>query len=190
MPIRQSPQPIASPTIIAVSARNGHGLGKTVVPSIRLIAGEGVAGDAHCGVTVKHRSRVAQNRDQPNLRQIHLIHAELLDELAALGFAVAPGELGENILTEGLALLDLLVGTRLCFPSGAVVRLTGLRNPCNQLNGHTPGLMNALLDRAPDGVLVRKGGVMGIVERGGIVMAGDVLTITLPKPPHLPLLPV
>lgn len=177
-------------TIVSVSARNGHGLGKTVAPSIRLIAGEGVAGDAHCGATVKHRSRVAQNPDQPNLRQVHLIHAELLAELAARGFTVAPGELGENILTRGLALLDLPTGTRLRFASGAVVRITGLRNPCHQLNGHSAGLMNALLDRAVDGTLIRKGGVMGVVETGGVVRAGERLAVSLPGVPHSALLPV
>jgi len=177
-------------TIASVSTRNGHGLGKTVASSILLIAGEGVAGDAHCGTTVKHRSRVAQDPDQPNLRQVHLVHAELLAELAAKGFTVAPGELGENILTRGLALLDLPTDTRLCFASGAVVRLTGLRNPCHQLNGHSAGLMNALLDRAVDGTLIRKGGVMGVVETGGVVRAGECVTLSLPGAPHSALQPV
>lgn len=174
----------------SVSVRNGHGLGKTVAPSIRLVTGEGAKGDAHCGATVQHRSRVARDPDQPNLRQIHIIHAELLAEVAARGFSVMPGELGENILTEGLALLDLPTGTRLAFPSGAVVRLTGLRNPCDQLNGHTPGLMNALLDRANDGTLIRKCGVMGVVESGGFVRAQDVTVTTLPAVPHQQLEPV
>lgn len=178
------------PHILSVSARDGHGLGKTVAASILLVAGEGVAGDAHRGVCVKHRSRVAKDPAQPNLRQVHLIHAELLAALAAQGFAVVPGELGENILTEGVALLDLPENTLLSFPSGVAIRLTGLRNPCHQLNGHTPGLMNALLDHAPDGTLIRKGGVMGVVARGGVVRAGDVLTITLPEPPHVRLAPV
>lgn len=179
-----------SPTIVSVSARDGHGLGKAVVHLITLIVGEGVAGDAHCGATVKHRSRVAQNPDQPNLRQVHLIHAELLAELAAKGFAVAPGELGENILTKGLTLLDLPTDTLLRFASGAVVRITGLRNPCHQLNSHSAGLMNALLDRTADGTLIRKGGVMGVVEAGGIVRAGEHLTVSLPGRPHNALQPV
>lgn len=181
---------MSEPKVISVSARDGHGLGKTIASSIMLVAGEGVAGDAHCGVTVKHRSRVAHNPDQPNLRQVHLVHAELLAELNAQGFVVASGELGENILTEGLALIDLSTGTRLRFPSGAMIMLTGLRNPCHQLNGHTPGLMNALLDHAPDGTLIRKGGVMGIVASGGAVRAGDRMTITPPEPPHSTLKPV
>lgn len=179
-----------NPIIVSVSSRDSHGLGKTVAPSIMLIAGEGVAGDAHCGVTVKHRSRVAQNPDQPNLRQVHLIDAELLAELATKGFDVAPGELGENILIKGLALLGLPMGTRLRFASGAVVRITGLRNPCRQLNGHSAGLMSALLDRAADGTLIRKGGVMGVVEAGGIVRAGEYLTASLPGSPHSALQPV
>ena len=181
---------MSGPKVISVSARDGHGLGKTIAESILLIAGEGVEGDAHRGVTVKHRSRVAQNPDQPNLRQVHLVHAELLAELNAQGFVVASGELGENILTEGLALIDLSTGTRLRFPSGAMIMLTGLRNPCHQLNGHTPGLMNALLDHAPDGTLMRKGGVMGIVERGGIVRMGDAIMVIAPEVQHVSLQPV
>jgi MOSC domain-containing protein YiiM len=179
-----------NPIIVSVSSRDGHGLGKTVAPSIMLIAGEGVAGDAHCGVTVKHRSRVAQNLNQPNLRQVHLIDAELLAELATKGFDVAPGELGENILIKGLALLKLPEGTRLRFASSAVVRITGLRNPCRQLNGHSAGLMSALLDRAAGGTLIRKGGVMGVVEAGGVVRAGEHLTASLPGRPHRALQPV
>ena len=181
---------MSGPKVISVSTRDGHGLGKSIASSIILITGEGVKGDAHRGVTVKHRSRVAQNPDQPNLRQVHLIHAELLYELVARGFSIAPGALGENILTEGLALLDLPEDTRLSFPSGATIRLTGLRNPCRQLNGHTPGLMNALLDHAPDGTMVRKCGVMGVVERGGSIHVRDSLTIISPDPPQSPLKPV
>ncbi len=181
---------MAGPKVISVSARDGHGLGKTIAASIQLIAGEGVDGDAHRGVTVKHRSRVAQNPDQPNLRQVHLVHAELLAELNAQGFAVASGELGENILTEGIALLDLSTGTRLRFPSGAMIMLTGLRNPCHQLNEHSPGLMNALLDHAPDGTLIRKGGVMGVIERGGIVRMGDAIMVIAPEVPPVSLQPV
>ena len=172
---------MAVPFVQSVSFRGGHGLGKDVAPAIVLIAGEGVEGDAHRGITVQHLSRIARDPSQPNLRQVHLVHAELLEEVAVKGFAVAPGELGENILTRGLALLDLPEGSRLAFPSGAVVRITGLRNPCTQLNGHTPGLMAALLDRAADGSLVRKGGIMAVVERGGEVKAGDGIIMALPK---------
>ncbi len=164
--------------VISVSARDGHGLGKALRPAITLIAGQGVEGDAHCGVTVKHRSRVAKDPTQPNLRQVHLIHAELIDEVALKGFTVAPGELGENILTRGLDLLALGRGTILRFPSGAAIEITGLRNPCHQINGHTPGLMSALLDHAADGSLIRKGGVMAVVLVGGDVSAGDQISIS------------
>lgn len=175
--------------VVSVSARRGHGLGKTVSLFITLVAGQGVAGDAHCGETVKHRSRAAKDPTAPNLRQVHLIHAELLDELAAKGFAVAPGALGENILTRGLDLLSLSEGTELAFSSGARIRITGLRNPCHQINGHTPGLMNAMLDRANDGSLIRKGGVMGIVLAGGDVQAGEAISVSYPAVVR-PLLPV
>jgi hypothetical protein len=176
--------------VVSVSARKGHGLGKTVSLFVTLIEGQGVAGDAHCGVTMKHRSRAAQFPDMPNTRQVHLIGDELLDELAGKGFRVSPGELGENILTHGIDLAVLPAGTDLSFPSGAVFRLTGLRNPCRQLERHTPGLMSALIERATDGTLVRKGGVMGIVTRGGDIQAGDGFTVTLPTTPHVPLQPV
>ena len=174
----------------SVSARNGHGLGKVVLPDIFLIAGEGVKGDAHRGVTVKHRSRVAKDPTQSNLRQVHLIHSELLDEISAKGFEVAPGELGENILTSGVDLLGLSEGSIITFASGAAIRVTGLRNPCNQLNGLLPGLMNALLDHASDGSLIRKGGVMGVVSVGGRISAGDAITVTLPVGSYCPLKPV
>ncbi len=169
------------PEVVSVSARRGHGLGKTVSLFITLVAGQGVAGDAHCGATVKHRSRVAKDPAAANLRQVHLIHAELLDDLAGKGFSVLPGELGENILTRGLDLMALPEGTELAFPSRARIRLTGLRNPCSQINGHTPGLMSALLDRANDGSLIRNGGVMGIVLTGGDVQAGDAVDVMLPE---------
>jgi MOSC domain-containing protein YiiM len=176
--------------VLAVAARNGHGLGKTPCATIMLIAGEGVEGDAHCGVTVKHRSRVAKDPSQPNLRQVHLIHAELLDELASKGFSVKTGELGENILTHGIDLLSLPTGTLLFFPSGAQLKVTGLRNPCHQINGHTPGLMDALLDKAESGSLIRKGGVMAVVLVGGMVGTSDFIETRLPTEPWAALKPV
>ena len=176
--------------VVSVSARNGHGLGKIVCEQINLIAGQGVEGDAHSGVTVKHRSRVAKDPSQPNLRQVHLLHAELLEELAGRGFDVKPGELGENILTRGLDLLGLPEGSEVHFPSGACVKVTGLRNPCGQINGHSPGLMDALLDRAADGALIRKGGIMGIVLKSGAVKAGDRVTYVTFEGQHGPLRPV
>lgn len=171
------------PSISSVSTRDGHGLGKIVRDSIALIAGQGVEGDAHCGVTVKHRSRVAQNPDQPNLRQVHLIGDELLGELRQRGFAVNPGDLGENMLTSGIDLLALPTDTILNIGGVAQVQITGLRNPCAQLNGHSAGLMNALLDRASDGSLIRRGGVMGVVLTGGIVRPRDEIRVALPAPP-------
>ncbi len=184
-----SPMPVMA-NVISVSARDGHGLGKTPCKFITLITGEGVQGDAHRGKTVKHRSRVAKDPTQPNLRQVHLIHAELLDEVAAKGFAVSPGALGENILTRGIDLLGLSTGTILRFPSGAAIEVTGLRNPCNQINGHTPGLMNALIDRADNGSLIRKGGVMGLVLGGGVVGVCDQIEVVMAEGHHLSLLPV
>jgi MOSC domain-containing protein YiiM len=181
---------LSLPEIVSVAARGGHGLGKSPCAQITLIQGEGVLGDAHCGVTVKHRSRVAKDPSQPNLRQVHLIDAESLDELATRGYSVGPGELGENILTRGVDLLGLTTGTDIHFLSGAAVRVTGLRNPCNQINGHAAGLMDALLDRAADGALVRKGGVMAVVIAPGIVRAGEAFTVQ-PSPANWgPLVPV
>ena len=176
--------------VSAVAARSGHGLGKTLYATINLIAGEGVEGDAHCGVTVKHRSRVAKDPSQPNLRQVHLIHAELLVELTSRGFSVNAGELGENILTRGIDLLALPARTLLQFPSGVELEITGLRNPCHQINGHTPGLMDALLDKADDGSLIRKGGVMAVVLIGGAISVDDEIVTQLPKKPWTILHPV
>lgn len=169
--------------VVAVAARNGHGLGKTLCSTIMLIAGEGVEGDAHRGVTVKHRSRVAKDPSQPNLRQVHLIHEELLKEVASKGFFVQAGELGENILTRDIDLLALPTGTEILFPSGAKLEITGLRNPCNQINGHTPGLMDTLLDKAEDGSLIRKGGVMAVVLVGGEISDQDDIEIRWPLEP-------
>ncbi|MDX2167930.1 MAG: MOSC domain-containing protein [Deltaproteobacteria bacterium] len=163
---------------------------KPSADAIRLLAGMGVEGDAHCGATVKHRSRVAQDPHQPNLRQVHLIHAELHDALAAAGFAVAAGQMGENVTTRGLDLLALPAGTRLRLGDAALVELTGLRNPCVQLDGIQAGLMAATLDRAADGGLIRKAGVMAIVLAGGVVRAGDAICVALPPAPHRPLAPV
>ncbi len=173
-----------TPHVIAVSTSPSHAFSKGVTPQFQLLAGLGVEGDAHCGVTVKHRSRVAQDPTQPNLRQVHLIQAELFDELAAQGFNVAPGQVGENIATRHLNLLALPVGTELHLGATAIVKLTGLRNPCDQLNNFQAGLTAAVLGRTPDGKLVRKAGVMGIVVAGGMVQAGSAITVRLPAGPH------
>ena len=170
--------------VLAVACTAAHRFSKDVLPLIHLDAGLGVRGDAHQGVTVKHRSRVAQDPTQPNLRQVHLIHAELLDDLAARGFNVAPGAMGENVTTRGLDLLSLPRGTHLHLGAAAVVEVTGLRNPCAQLNRYRPGLMDAVLGRAPDGSLVLLAGIMGIVRHGGPVRPGDPIHAVLPLPPH------
>lgn len=163
-------------------ARDGtHRFSKTPVAAIELIAGLGVAGDAHAGVTVQHRSRIAADSSQPNLRQVHLIEEERFDALAAAGFAgIAPGDIGENVRTRGIALSALPAGARLAFPGGAVVVLTGLRNPCRQLDAFRPGLMKALIGRDADGGLVLKGGVMAVVAVAGVVCPGDAVTVVLP----------
>jgi len=170
--------------VLSVSARRGHHFSKTNALEIRLIAGLGVDGDAHAGTTVKHRSRVAKDPNQPNLRQVHLIHAELFEELRVGGFDIAPGQLGENITTSGIDLLALPVGARLHLGDRAVVEVTGLRNPCVQIERFQPGLMAAVLDHAADGSLVRKAGVMGVVRAGGDVRPGDQVVIELPSEPH------
>lgn len=175
--------------VISVSRERGHLFSKSPEQHITLIAGEGVEGDAHCGQTVKHRSRVARDPDQPNLRQVHLVHRELLAELQTKGFSIQPGDLGENILTRDIALLDLPEGTMLRIGEQAELRITGLRNPCRQLNDFAPGLMQAVLARAPDGELIRKAGVMAVVETGGMVKAGDAISVRLPDKRN-PLQPV
>jgi MOSC domain-containing protein YiiM len=166
-----------------------HTMAKSLRPVIRLLAGLGVEDDAHLGVTVQHRSRVARDPSQPNLRQVHLVHAELHDELRVAGFDVAPGEMGENLTTRGVDLLGLPAGTRLGLGE-AVVEVTGLRNPCGQLEGIAPGLMAAVLDRDPSGGVIRKAGVMGVVVLGGEVRPGDPVAIELPPPPYRRLRPV
>lgn len=175
---------------MAVSCRATHALGKPNQATIRLLTGLGVEGDAHLGTTVKHRSRVARDPTEPNLRQVHLIHAELHDELVAGGLRVGPGQMGENVTTRGVDLLALPAGARLGLGAEAVVEVTGLRNPCAQLEGLQPGLLAAVLDRDADGGRVRKSGIMGIVLAGGEVRPGDTVTVSLPPAPHRQLVPV
>ena len=165
--------------VVAVSLSTVHQFSKPVQKSIRLLVGLGVEGDAHLGVTVRHRSRVAKDPTQPNLRQVHLIHEELHEELRANGFQVAPGLIGENITTRGMDLLALPRGTRLHIGDTAVVGVTGLRDPCRQLNDYQPGLMAAVLDRDAQGNLVRKAGIMGVVLATGEVRAGDPIRVEL-----------
>ena len=176
--------------VVAVSSSATHTLVKGNHTQIRLLEGLGVEGDAHAGTTVKHRSRVLKNPFQPNLRQVHLIHAELHDELRAAGFVVAAGQMGENITTRGVALLELPTGTRLRLGAEATIEITGLRNPCSQLDGIQRGLMAAVLDRDEQGNLIRKAGVMAVVIAGGVVRPDDAITVELPPTPHQPLQPV
>jgi MOSC domain-containing protein YiiM len=176
--------------VTAVSLRKGHHFSKTNSQSIRLLKGLGVDGDAHMGETVKHRSRVAKDPTQPNLRQVHLLHEELFDELQARNFVVRPGEMGENITTRGIDLLGLPIGARLHLGDTAIVEVTGLRNPCVQIDRFQQGLLAATLDRDADGHLIRKAGVMSIVVTGGDVRPGDAIKIELPAEPHRRLQPV
>lgn len=176
--------------VLAVSRSPTYTFSKPTQGSIRLLAGLGVEGDAHLGETVKHRSRVARDPSAPNLRQVHLIHAELHDELRSAGFAVSAGQMGENVTTRGVDLLGLPTGTRLRLGEAVVVEVTGLRNPCTQLDGLQPGLMAAVLGRDADGNLIRKAGVMAVVVTGGEVRPGDPITVELPREPHRALAPV
>ena len=173
--------------VTAVAADSAHRFSKSVRDEIELVAGLGVRGDAHFGAAVQHRSRVAANPSQPNLRQVHLIHEELLDELRGKGFDVAPGTMGENITTRGVDLLELPAGSMLRIGRDALLALPGLRNPCHQLDDHQPGLMRAVLDRGHDGRLIRKAGVMAIVISSGMVRAGDAIDLTVPPEPLRPL---
>ena len=179
-----------TPSVLAVHRSAGHTFSKTAEDAIVLVEGLGVQGDAHAGVTVKHRSRVARDPSQPNLRQVHLLHAELFDALVPRNFAVFPGDLGENVTTRGIDLLALPTGTRLQLGATAVVEVTGLRNPCAQIDRFQSGLMGAVLDRGLNGELIRKAGVMGIVRVGGAVRPGDTIVVQPPLGPHVPLQPV
>jgi MOSC domain-containing protein YiiM len=172
--------------VTAVSVSAGHTMTKPAADAIRLIEGLGVEGDAHNGTTVKHRSHVRRDPKRPNLRQVHLIHSELHDELAEQGFpGLRPGEMGENVTTRGVDLLGLPVGTKLHLGAEAVVEVTGLRNPCAQLDGIRPGLMKATLDRDEDGEVVMKSGIMSVVLTGGVVSPGDPIGVERPPEPHV-----
>jgi MOSC domain-containing protein YiiM len=177
-------------TVVAVNLSPTHTVSKKNQESILLVAGMGVDGDAHMGETVKHRSRVARDPDQPNFRQVHLIHAELHDQLRNAGFELSPGQMGENITTRGIDLLGLPTGTRLHLGACAVVEVTGLRNPCAQLDGILPGLMAATLGGDDTCSLIRKAGVMGVVVVGGEVRPGEQIRVELPKSPYRSLEPV
>ena len=176
--------------VAAVCRGETHAFSKATRDSIRLLPGLGVEDDAHMGKTVQHRSRAARDPNQPNLRQVHLVHAELFDELRTAGFLVAPGQMGENVTTGGIDLLGLPDGTRLYLGEAAMVEVTGLRNPCAQLDDFQPGLMAAVLGRDAQGRLIRKAGIMAIVLLGGVVRAGDPIRAELPPEPRRSLVPV
>jgi MOSC domain-containing protein YiiM len=167
--------------VVSVSRDTAHHFSKPTVDEVVLVEGWGVEGDAHAGTTVQHRSRVARDPSQPNLRQVHLLHAEVFDEVAEQGFAVAPGQMGENVTTRGVDLLGLPTDTVLHLGDTAKVRVTGLRNPCQQINDFEPGLLRAVLGRADDGSVERKGGVMAVVLAGGTVRPGDTIRVERPE---------
>ncbi|MFI9819385.1 MOSC domain-containing protein [Streptomyces sp. NPDC052013] len=176
-----------SGTVTAVSSNGEYSFTKPNRESITLLAGLGVEGDVHAGVTVKHRSRIAQDPTQPNLRQVHLIHEELFAEVGRAGYRVTPGDLGENITTRGLDLLALPTGTLLHIGDEAVLEVTGLRNPCVQIDAFQDGLLKQVVGRDEAGDVVRKAGIMSIVRQGGVVRPGDTITTKLPTGPHRPL---
>ena len=177
----------SDPHVVAVCRDDEHRFSKIAVSEIVLLPGLGVQGDAHSGVTVQHRSRVAADPTQLNLRQVHLIHAELFTEVGTHGFEVEPGQLGENVTTRGIDLLGLPRGTLLHIGRQALVKITGLRNPCRQINTFRPELLKEVMTKSSAGELVRKAGVMSVVMTGGIVRPGDPIVIQLPATPHQPL---
>lgn len=179
-----------SGTVVAVSSNGVYSFSKPNRDSVRLLAGLGVEGDIHAGATVKHRSRMAKDPTQPNLRQVHLVHEELLAEVAEQGFEVAPGELGENITTRGVDLLALPAGTLLHIGDDVVLTVTGLRNPCLQIDGYQDGLLKQVVGRDAAGNVVRKAGIMSVVTEGGEVRPGDTVKVELPSGPHQALRPV
>ena len=179
-----STSPVRTPQVVAVAASTTHSFTKQTLPVIRLVEGLGVEGDAHAGETVQHLSRVRRDPTAPNLRQVHLIHAELFEEVHGSGHRVLAGDLGENVTTCGVDLLGLPVGTVLLLGDTAEVLVTGLRNPCLQIDTFQPGLLGQVVHRDADGSVVRKTGVMGVVRRGGEVRPGDPVTVVLPDGPH------
>ncbi|MDQ6934701.1 MAG: MOSC domain-containing protein [Actinomycetota bacterium] len=176
--------------VVGVHRHDDHQFSKPPADSVQLVAGRGVAGDAHFGTTVQHRSRMARDPSQPNLRQVHLIHTELLEELRAKGYDVHPGQLGENLTTQGVDLLGLPAGALLCVGSEVVLEITGLRNPCVQIERFAPGMLGEVTGRGPDGEVLRRAGVMSVVRTGGVVRPGDPIQAQLPEGKHQRLAPV
>jgi MOSC domain-containing protein YiiM len=176
--------------IVAVNRDSQHRFSKPSVDSIRVIAGFGIEGDSHAGATIQHLGPMRADPTQPNLRQVHLIHSELHDELRDLGHDVKPGEMGENITTRGIDLLGLPQGTRLRIGPDAVVEVTGLRSPCQQLNTFQPGLLKQVIHTDADGTVLRKTGIMSVVLTSGVIHPEDPIVVDLPTGPHVPLEPV
>ena len=177
----------ASAVVLSVSKDSEHRFTKPRCDAITVLEGLGVEGDAHLGRTVQHRSRVVADPTQPNLRQVHLIQSELFDEVAHEGYTVHPGEMGENITTAGIDLLGLPRGTVLRLGAKAEIEITGLRNPCSQINGFQQGLMKAVIGYNDLGELVRKAGIMGVVVHSGVIKPGDEVVVHLPTQPHIAL---
>ena len=170
----------STPTVISVNSKPTPGVHKIPRESIMLVANHGVEGDYHAGEFVRHRSRAAKDPTQPNIRQVHLVHSELFDELAPLGIHVEPGQMGENITTRGLALLDMAPGTRLHLGDTAIIELTGVRNPCNQLDAVDERLLAHVALKAEDDSIIRKAGMMAVVVTGGVVRPGDAIRVVAP----------
>lgn len=171
--------------VIALHRSSTHHFSKQKETSLTLKQGLGIVGDAHMGATVKHRSRVAADPTQPNLRQVHLLHTEMIEDIGQKGLAFQPGDVGENITTHGIDLLSLPRHTRLHIGSQVILSVTGLRNPCSQLDNFLPGLTQAFLGKSADGTLIRKAGVMAIVLEGGEIFQGDEIRVEMPAQPHL-----
>ena len=171
-------------SVVAVSKDEYHRFSKVPCTQITLIKGVGVRGDTHSGVTVQHLFAVEQDPRQPNLRQVHLLQQEFLDQARDQGYELTPGDLGENILTDDLDLVGLWQDTLLHIGSQAVVRVSGLRNPCAQIDSFRPGLLQVAVRRDLKGDVVRKAGIMGVVTTGGVVHPGDEIEVEWPAQPH------
>ena len=154
--------------VVGLSIDDGHHFSKRAVERVTMVAGVGIEGDVHAGPLVQHRSRVRVDPNQPNLRQVHLIDDAVFAVAASAGFEIDHGDLGENVTVSGLDVHGLAVGTMLRLGESAFVAVTGLRNPCGQINGLRPGLLD-VLRRADGGDIVRRAGIMGVVVRGGEV---------------------
>jgi len=173
-------------TVLEVSCSAKHEFSKQRTSAIRIAAGHGVVGDAHAGELIQHRSRMEIDPDQPNLRQVHLMPVELLEELDRKGFEVDPGDLGENITTRGIDLVSLGRDTILRIGGETVLCVTGLRNPCVQIEKFAPGLLNELAVKS-DGKVRRKAGIMCVALSGGTVRPGDEVSVYHPEGPYIPL---